>query len=100
MTLDMAMGLVRQVFPFLGAVAVTMGLLKPEVATSLVDQALVVGGGIITLIGTAWAIKANTKASILQSAEQMPEVHKIEVSDPKLILETKTPKVTAVRHRA
>jgi hypothetical protein len=96
MTMDMAMGLVRQVLPFVGAVAVTLGLVKVDQANELVNQGLAIAGSISTIVGLVWSMKANTKASILQSASNMPEVTQVKVTDPKLA-EQGGDKVTTAR---
>lgn len=96
MTMDMAMGLVRQVLPFAGAVAVTLGYLKVDQANELVNQGLAIVGSLTTIVSVAWAAQSNTKASILQSANNMPEVTSVKVNDPDLVDKT-GPKVTLSR---
>ena len=84
MTSDMIMGLLRQVLPAVGMLLVTLGYVDQGTADSLMNEFLLAVGALLTLAGSAWALQANTKASILQSAADMPEVRSIELKDADL----------------
>lgn len=77
MTADQLMGLVRQVLPLLGGLAIGLGWLTADQVGKITQLVLQIGGPLITLIGVIWAFVANSKASILTSAANMPEVKKI-----------------------
>lgn len=97
MRMDQLMGLLRQVLPALGMVAVTLGYLDQASADNLINQITVVAGILLTATGSLWSLKANTQASILQSAGEMEDVRVVEVSDEKLASQIKSPKVRLVR---
>ena len=81
MTTDQIMGLIRQVLPLLGGVAIAFGWLTADQVGALTQKALAIAGPFLMLAGVIWALIANGKASILTSAANMPEVKKIEL-DP------------------
>lgn len=84
MTVDMIMGLVRQVLPAVGMVLVMLGWLEQGAADDLMNKVFVAIGAMMTVGSSIWSMLANTKASILQSVEAMPEVSRIEIRDPDL----------------
>ena len=72
-TQDQVMGLLRQLLPLLGGIAVGLGwLTKDEVAgySALILQSV---GPIMIIIGWVLSMIANSKTSILKSAAAMPE---------------------------
>jgi hypothetical protein len=68
MTWDQIAGLLRQLLPFVGGLAVARGWLTTEQMTAAV-------GAIITLGGIGWSIKANNKTSIIKASAGMNETN-------------------------
>lgn len=80
--MDQFMGLVRQLAPFISGILVTFGVIS---ATQQADAtAIILGGaGLVTqAIAFYLSWKANSKASILTSAAQMPEVKEVVLEKP------------------
>lgn len=48
------------------------------------DNAIMIAGGVLTVIGGGLSGLANTNSSIVQSASQVPEVKRMDISDLKL----------------
>lgn len=84
MTQDQFMGLLRQVLPFLGGLAVGKGWLTAAEFADLSTLVLQIAGPIILVGSSIWAFAANSKKSILTSVGQMPEVQKVVVTDAQL----------------
>lgn len=77
MSRDMAMDLLRHVLTLLGAVATAFGWLTPGEVTTWTNLIMQVGGPLLIAVGSVWGLFANTKASIVTSAAEMPEVKSI-----------------------
>ncbi|HUP80487.1 MAG TPA: hypothetical protein VM260_18205 [Pirellula sp.] len=88
MTADQIMGLLRQVLPVLGALAVSFGWIAPDKVAPITANILAVAGPAMMLGGTIWAILANSKTSIIKSATKMDEVDSNKlaaaITDPQL----------------
>lgn len=90
MSKDQVMGILRWVLSFAGGVAVGKGWLTQAQVIDLTNLLLQVAGPLAALAAAAWALKANSKTSILQSASQMPEVKSMTITDPALASAAKT----------
>lgn len=88
MTQDQVMGIVRQILPFIGGLAVGKGWLTTSQAAELTTLILQIAGPIFIVVSSIWAYKANSKSSIITSATNMPEVDSKKlaaaISDPEL----------------
>ncbi len=88
MTQDQVMGIVRQVLPFIGGIAVGKGWLTTSQAAELSTLIMQVAGPIFIVGSSIWAFKANSKSSIIASATNMPEVDSkklaASIADPEL----------------
>lgn len=73
-TQDQVMGIARWLLSFLGGVAVGKGWLTTDQVKELSTLVLQAAGPLFALGAAGWAIKANTKSSIIASATNMPEV--------------------------
>lgn len=78
MTQDQVMGLLRQLLPAIGALALVLGVSQTTVSywTNLILQ---IAGPISIVVGVIWSLVANSKKSILTSAANMPEVKEITI---------------------
>ncbi len=91
MTQDQVMGILRQVLPFLGGLAVGKGWLTTTQVTDLTTLIFQIAGPVMLIGGSVWAFIANSKKSIVQSASQMNEVKSMTISDPKLAEAARSP---------
>lgn len=96
MTQDQVTGITRQVLQAAGMMATMLGFTAiagevqgwtPTILASI--------GPIMQLAALAWNVKANTKASIVQSASAMPEVKSMTITDPALAEAAKKPDAPA-----
>lgn len=95
---DQLMGLLRQVVPVIGGVLVVLGWVPESVVTAIkanMEGILAAVSAIIVAASAIWSAIANSKKSILQSAAQMPEVKRIEVTDANLAASVPAPEVVA-----
>jgi len=74
MTTDQIMGLIRQVLPVIGGIAVALGWFTPDQVATLTQKVLAIAGPGLVFAGVIWSLFANSKAAILTSAGNMPEV--------------------------
>lgn len=88
MTTDQTMGFVRQLIPFVGGIAVTLGWLTTDQVSKAATVFLKISGPIAILIGFAWSMLANSQSSIIERAAQMPgnsvEGNTIRIGNPDL----------------
>lgn len=82
--MDQFMGLMRQLLPVLGTLAVTLGWATQETINTWIALILQIVGPLGIIGGVVWSVIANSKSSILQSAAKMPEVKSITITDPNL----------------
>lgn len=82
------MGILRQLLPALGAVAVTLGWVTQEQLGQVTAIILELAGPIMLIAGWALSLKANTKTSIIKAAAGMTETsvtgNIIKIDDPAL----------------
>lgn len=71
MSNDQITAQIRQLLPALGALAVALGWIAPDVAGQLVTNILAAIGPLMILGGMAWASYANTEKALLESAAQI-----------------------------
>lgn len=92
---DQVAAQLRQFLQITGTVLTTFGVIKSGTADIWIPFIMLLAGPIMQLGSIAWSIKANTKASIIQSATQMPEVDSKKlvaaISDPMLKEAAKNP---------
>ena len=80
MTQDQLMGLIRQLLPVVGGIAVALGWFTADQVGKLMQVILQIAGPVSVVLGAIWSLIANGKVSILTSAANMPEVKKIVVA--------------------
>lgn len=74
MTADQIMGLLRQILPAIGGLAVALGWLTTDQVSHFTSILMQVGGPVLLAASAIWAVIANSKKSIIASATAMPEV--------------------------
>lgn len=98
---DQVAAQLRQFLQIMGTLLTTVGVIKPEIADTWVPVIMLIAGPIMQLGSIAWSIKANTKASIILSATQMPEVDSKKlaaaIDDPVLKEAAKNPTQTETK---
>lgn len=67
MTQDQIMGLLRQLLPVLGGIAVALGWISPETVASLTAKILAIAGPLAVLAGVVWSWVANKPTSVAAS---------------------------------
>lgn len=73
-TFDQVSGLLRQVVPLLGGIAIARGWIN-------VEQLTLITGAILSVAGVVWSLFANSQNSILRSTAAMDEVTKVVLND-------------------
>lgn len=74
MNSEQIMGLIRQILPVLGGIAMTFGWLTPgQVATGTATILSIAGPGLI-VISTIWSLVAKTNTSLVAAAAAVPAV--------------------------
>jgi len=77
------MGLLRQLLPVLGTIAMALGV-SAATWNAWTNTILTVAGPIMVLASFIWSVLANSKYSIIQSASKMPEVSGITTNNLEL----------------
>jgi len=70
---DQVMAQLRQILPAVGWVLIFTGKVSAETWGQFISVALPALGGVFVLSSYAWAVIANTRASIMKSIAKMPE---------------------------
>lgn len=73
MTQDQVLGQLRQLMPAIGWILIATGKVNPAEWASFIDVMIPAAGAAFVLGSAAWALLANSKASIIKSVAQMPE---------------------------
>lgn len=77
MNSEQIMGLIRQILPVLGGIAMTFGWLTPgQVATGTATILSIAGPGLI-VISTIWSLVAKTNTALVTAAVAVPGVSHI-----------------------
>jgi hypothetical protein len=92
---DQVAAQLRQFLQIMGTLLTTVGIIKPGIADTWIPIIMQVAGPIMMLASILWSMKANTKASIIQSASAMPEVKSMTITDPALAEAARTPETPA-----
>lgn len=80
---NQAMALGRGGVYFLAGVAVGKGWLQGETAFQI-------AGAVLTVVGGALTVSANTNSSIVQAASQVPEIKRMDIASPDLAKAART----------
>jgi hypothetical protein len=72
MSQDQIMGLLRQVLPILGGIAIARGWLMPASVASLTNTVLSVVGPVFVIAGVVWSLISNKQTSIAASIGANP----------------------------
>ena len=77
MNTEQWMGLVRQLLPVLGGIAVSFGWLTKDQVAGVTATILQISGPAMILASTIWSVWTNTKASLATKVAAMPEVKEV-----------------------
>lgn len=98
---DQVTAQLRQFLQIVGTLLTTLGIVKPGIADTWIPLLMQVSGPIMMLSSIGWSMIANSKASIIKSATQMPEVDSKKlaaaIDDPVLKEAAKNPTQTETK---
>lgn len=79
MSTEQIMGLIRQILPVLGGIAVSLGWLTSGQVGDLTATVLQIAGPGLIIISTIWSLLNKTQANLVATVASMPEVKKVEL---------------------
>lgn len=80
MTQDQITGLLRQLLPVFGGIAIALGWLTADQVGKWTGILLQAVGPMSVIGGIVWSLLANSKTAIITAAANMPEVKKVELT--------------------
>lgn len=83
--------LIQQILAIVGSVVTAMGWSTPTEVATWITVIMQVVGPVSALAGLVWAAISTRKASVITAVAAMPEVYKVEVTDPTLARNDVTP---------
>jgi len=79
MNQEQVLGLLRQILPVFGGIAVTLGWLTSDQVAAGTATALQIAGPLMIVGSTIWSLFSKTKASLVSTVAAMPEVQGIKL---------------------
>lgn len=83
MSQEQVLGLVRQILPVLGGIAVALGWLTTNQVASLTATVLQIAGPAMIIGSTVWSLINKTKANLVSTVANMPEVKSVTLDPTK-----------------
>lgn len=69
MSNEQLLGLLRQILPIVGAVAVSLGWMKPDEVGGFIATALSVAGALLIIVSAIWTLVTNARNALIKKAD-------------------------------
>lgn len=77
MSNEQIIGLIRQILPVFGGIAVTLGWFTSDQVSAATATILQIAGPVLIVVSSIWSLLSKTKASLVATVAAMPEVNSV-----------------------